>query len=47
MQVVIGGADYLGMSPTAREGRGWRIKNRLPAIRIGQAARCDVQMLDR
>jgi hypothetical protein len=43
----LGGADYCGRSPIALAGRGWRIKNRLSAIRIGRAVRFDVQMLDR
>jgi excisionase family DNA binding protein len=40
-------ADYLGMSRASLAGRGWRVKNRLPAIKIGQAVRFDIQMLDR
>ena len=40
-------ADYLGMSRASLAGRGWRIKNRLPAIKIGRAVRFDLQMLDR
>jgi len=43
----LGGAYYLGMSPTAQAGRGWRIKNRPPANKIGRAVRFDVQMRDR
>ena len=40
-------ADYLGTSRTSLAGRGWRIRNRLPAIKIGRAVRFDLQMLDR
>jgi len=40
-------ADYLGMSRASLAGRGWRIKNRLPAIKIGRAVRFDIQMIDR
>lgn len=40
-------ADYLGISRASLAGRGWRIKNRLPAIKIGRAVRFDLQMLDR
>jgi hypothetical protein len=35
------------MSRASLAGRGWRIKNRLPAIKIGRAVRFDLQMLDR
>ncbi len=40
-------ADYLGMSRASLAGREWRIKNRLPAIKVGRAIRFDLQMLDR
>jgi excisionase family DNA binding protein len=44
---VQGAADYLGMSRVSLASRGWRIKNRLPAIKLGRAVRFDRQMLDR
>lgn len=40
-------ADYLGMSRASLAGRGWRIRNRLPAVKIGRTIRFDLQMLDR
>lgn len=40
-------AGYLGMSRASLAGRGWRINNRLPAIKIGWAVRFDRRMLDR
>jgi excisionase family DNA binding protein len=40
-------ADYLGISRASLAGRGWRIKNRLPAIKVGRAVRFDTQALDR
>ena len=45
--MVIRGADNLGLRRASLAGRGWRIKNRLPAIKIGRAVRFDLQMLDR
>ena len=40
-------ADYLGISRASLAGRGWRIKNRLPAIKIGRSVRFDKEALDR
>jgi excisionase family DNA binding protein len=40
-------AEYLGLSPRSLAGRGWRMKNRLPAIRVGRSVRSDKEALDR
>jgi excisionase family DNA binding protein len=40
-------ADYLGLSRASLAGRGWRIKNRLPAIKVGRSVRFDKESLDR
>jgi len=40
-------ADYLAISPASLRERGWRIKNRLPAIKRGRSVRFDILMLDR
>ncbi len=40
-------ADYLGLSRASLAGRGWRIKNRLPAIKVGRFVRFDKEALDR
>jgi excisionase family DNA binding protein len=40
-------ADYLGISRASLAGRGWRIKNRLPAIKVGRSVRFDKESLDR
>jgi excisionase family DNA binding protein len=39
-------ADYLGIARASLAGRGWRVKNRLPAIKVGRAVRFDIKMLD-
>ena len=39
-------ADYLGLSPKSLAGRGWRIKNRLPTIKVGRSVRFDKEALD-
>jgi excisionase family DNA binding protein len=40
-------ADYLGLARASLAGRGWRIKNRLPAIKVGRSVRFDKEALDR
>jgi len=40
-------AEYLGLSPRSLAGRGWRMKNRLPAIKVGRSVRFDKEALDR
>ena len=40
-------ADFLGISRVSLAGRGWRIKNRLPAIKVGRSVRFDKEALDR
>ena len=40
-------ADYLGISRASLAGRGWRIKNRLPAIKVGRSVRFDKEALER
>ncbi len=40
-------ADYLAISPASLRKRGWQIKNRLPAIKLGRSVRFDILMLDR
>jgi len=40
-------AEYLGLSPRSVAGRGWRMKNRLPAIKVGRSVRFDKEALDR
>ena len=40
-------ADYLGLSRASLAGRGWRIKHRLPAIKVGRSVRFDKESLDR
>jgi excisionase family DNA binding protein len=40
-------ADYLGLARASLAGRGWRIKNRLPAIKVGRSVRFDKDALDR
>ena len=40
-------ADYLGLSRASLAGRGWRIKNRLPVLKVGRSARFDKKALDR
>lgn len=40
-------ADYLGLARASLAGRGWRLKNRLPAIKVGRSVRFDKDALDR
>jgi excisionase family DNA binding protein len=40
-------ADYLALSRASLAGRGWRIKNQLPAIKVGRSVRFDKDALDR